>query len=180
MVERFDMSAVSLKTYHEELVKFTNDFLVNRAGICLEDIIKIVEFVQTTKVASEVTPEETPVVVPVVAPVTETNVASHFVQPKRVGIIRMRKSGVGVSDFENYFNRTLRNGTADVNAFYLEFERQYGHRFTSQDFQLDSKNSCPYWKNKLYSFIHKKRVSGVLYPSSFDRTQFILKSHYKI
>jgi len=167
MVERFDMSAVSLKTYHEELVKFTNDFLVNRAGICLEDVIKIVEFVQTTKV-------------PVVTPATETNVASHFVQPKRVGIIRKRKSGVGVSDFENYFNRTLRNGTADVNAFYLEFERQYGHRFTSQDFQVDSKNSCPYWKNKLYSFIHKKRVSGVLYPSSFDRTQLILKSHYKI
>ncbi len=63
MVERFDMSAVSLKTYHEELVKFTNDFLVNRAGICLEDIIKIVEFVQTTKVASELAPVVAPVVV---------------------------------------------------------------------------------------------------------------------
>lgn len=174
------MSAVSLKTYHEELVKFTNDFLVNRAGICLEDIIKIVEFVQTTKVASEVTPEETPVVTPVVAPVTETNIASHFVQPRRVGIIGNRKSGVGISDFENYFNRTLRNGTVDVNSFYLEFERQYGHRFTSQDFQVDSKNSCPYWKNKLYNFIHRKRVAGVLYPSSFDRSQLILKSHYKI
>jgi hypothetical protein len=180
MVERFDMSAVSLKTYHEELVKFTNDFLVTRAGICLEDIIKIVEFVQTTKVASEVTPEETPVVTPVVAPVTETNIASHFVQPRRVGIIGNRKSGVGISDFENYFNRTLRNGTVDVNSFYLEFERQYGHRFTSQDFQVDSKNSCPYWKNKLYNFIHRKRVAGVLYPSSFDRSQLILKSHYKI
>ena len=176
MVERFDMSAVSLKTYHEELVKFTNDFLVNRAGICLEDIIKIVEFVQTTKVASELAP----VVAPVVTPATETNIASHFVQPRRVGIIGNRKSGVGISDFENYFNRTLRNGTVDVNSFYLEFERQYGHRFTSQDFQVDSKNSCPYWKNKLYNFIHRKRVAGVLYPSSFDRSQLILKSHYKI
>ncbi len=173
------MSAVSLKTYHEELVKFTNDFLVNRAGICLEDIIKIVEFVQSTKIASEVVPVATPVVAPVVTPATD-NVATHFVQPRRVGIIRKRKSGVGVSDFENYFNRTLKNGTADVNAFYLEFERQYGHRFTSHDLEQDQKHSCPYWKNKLYNFIHKKRVSGVLYPTSFDRTKMILKSHYKI
>jgi hypothetical protein len=174
------MSAVSLKTYHEELTKFTNDFLVNRAGICLEDVVKIVEFVQATKVFSEVTTIETPKVAPVVVPVTETNIASHFVQPKRVAIIRKRKSGVGANDFENYFKRVLKNGTVEVSSFYLEFERQYGHKFTSHDLQVDVKHSCPYWKNKLYNFVHRKRVSGVLYPSSFDRNTMILKSHYKI
>jgi hypothetical protein len=166
------MSDTPLKSFHEELVQFTNEFLEKRTGIGFADMVKILEFVHATK-SIESTIE-------VVTPVQDFAPKTVVSTPKRVAVIRNRKSSITSRDFENYFSRALRNGTMDVHSFYNEFERQYGHKFNDYDFSIDKNQVIPVWKCKLYNFVYLKRQKKVLYPASFDRSQLILKSHYKI
>lgn len=166
------MSNSPVKSFHEELVQFTNEYLEKRTGIGFADMVKILEFVNSTK-SLETIHEKVVEPVQTIAPVVTA--------PKRVAVInRTRKSNITVRDFENYFSRTLRNGTVDVHSFYNEFERQYGHKFNAYDLSIDKNQIIPVWKCKLYNFIYVKRQKNILYPASFDRSQLILKSHYKI
>ena len=166
------MSVTPLKSFHEELVQFTNEFLEKRTGIGFADMVKILEFVHATKSLEPTVNVETPV--------QDTAPKAVVSTPKRVAVIRPRKSSISYRDFDNYFKRALKNGTMDVHSFYNEFERQYGHKFNDYDLSLDKNQVIPVWKCKLYNFVYIKRQKEVLYPASFDRSQLILKSHYKI
>ena len=166
------MSVTPLKSFHEELVQFTNEFLEKRTGIGFADMVKILEFVHATKSLEPTVNVETPV--------QDTAPKAVVSTPKRVAVIRHRKSNITHRDLDNYFKRALKNGTMDVHSFYNEFERQYGHKFNDYDLSLDKNQVIPVWKCKLYNFVYIKRQKKVLYPASFDRSQLILKSHYKI
>ncbi len=87
------MSDTPLKSFHEELVQFTNEFLEKRTGIGFADMVKILEFVHATK-SIESTIE-------VVTPVQDIAPKTVVSKPKRVAVIRNRKSSITSRDFEN-------------------------------------------------------------------------------
>ena len=113
------MSVTPLKSFHEELVQFTNEFLEKRTGIGFADMVKILEFVHSTKSLEPTVNVETPV----------------------------KDTAPKVNDY---------------------------------DLSIEKTKVIPVWKCKLYHFVYIKRQKEVLYPASFDRSQLILKSHYKI